>query len=493
METYENKYSNQERKVKGVLKRFSFSGIRSFLMTIGAGGLIGLQIYNPNKRIIEAIVGFVLVLMLWNFSTLNSVLFLLVMYPFPFAINIGNSNVIFSFIIFTIFLVRVSTGHEKFRFKSEISIPVLLLVGTYIISFYNVDISSVLFKNAIINSVNFFTAVLFMVMVINLVDNEEKLKRIVRFMVITASLVIAFTFIEMLFPGKTIVPNWLYTHHATRLVMKGMRMGGPFHDFELVAEFFAMHVLIFFFMYVRSRRLATKSIFMSLLIIDLMMMFATITRGAFISLFIGIVYLTILSRKDLNFVRLVSLVGAFTLLIVALEAFVAKYTTAGSLFDRLFTITLERGIIPYNRVAPWGIAIEKAKEHILIGSGAGWDFSKGIGSGMWPHNVYLFYLNITGLVGLSAFLFLLFRLMKTTMTGIRSSIVTSSFAEGFMKVLHVCLVMFCIDQIKIEYLRNEKYVYFIWFLFGLIIATGNVIKKNREKTAEPVPPPEISA
>ena len=263
-------------------------------------------------------------------------------------------------------------------------------------------------------------------------------------------------------------------------------MGGPFHDFELVAEFFAIHVLIFFFMYVRSKRLVTKLIFMTLLIIDLMMMFTTITRGAFISLFVGIVYLTFLSRKDLNFVKLISLIGAFALIIGVLEAFVTKYTAAGSLFDRLITVTFERGIIPYNRVAPWGGAVERAKEHILIGSGPGWDFSKGItDTGMWPHNVYLFYLNITGLVGLSAFLFLLYRLIKTTMLGINSSLVTSSFAEGFMKVLHVCLVMFCIDQIKIEYLRNNKYVFFIWFFFGLIIATDNVIKMNRDSGGHP--------
>jgi len=39
--------------------------------------------------------------------------------------------------------------------------------------------------------------------------------------------------------------------------------------------------------------------------------------------------------------------------------------------------------------------------------------------------------------------------------------------------------MFVIDQIKIEYLRNDRYVFFVWMFFGLIIATSNVIEKQR--------------
>ncbi len=44
---------------------------------------------------------------------------------------------------------------------------------------------------------------------------------------------------------------------------------------------------------------------------------------------------------------------------------------------------------------------------------------------------------------------------------------------------HVCFVMFVIDQIKIEYLRNDKHVFFIWIFFGLIITTYNVIQKGK--------------
>jgi hypothetical protein len=451
----------------------------ALLVTI-VGWLGATQIYNPSKRVIEGVAGFVLASILWSYSTLGAVWFLALMYPFPFAIYLGNSNFIFALLIFIIYLVRVSTGAATIRFDRQITFPVLLLVTAYIFSFYNTDYSSVLFKYGLVHTGNFFAALFFMYMIINLVDDEEKLEKTVRIMAISATLVIAFTFFEMLFPGRVIIPNWLYTPHKTELIMKNIRMGGPFHDFELVAEFFAMHVLIFFFLYARSKRLITKSFYMALLVIDLMMMFTTITRGAFISLFIGVTYLMFLSRRDLDFVKLVMIVGAFALMILILEYFVAQYTTSGSLFERLFMTTFEKGVIPYNRVDAWGGAIERGMKHPFIGNGPGWDFSGGLNVGMWPHNVYLFYFNVAGLFGLSAFLLILYRLGKASIPGIKSSLVNSPFPEAFMKVLHVCFVMFCIDQIKIEYIRNDKYVFFIWIFFGLIIATSNIIRNNRE-------------
>jgi hypothetical protein len=167
------------------------------------------------------------------------------------------------------------------------------------------------------------------------------------------------------------------------------------------------------------------------------------------------------------------------LMIFLIDTFVSQYTASGSLFDRLFVTTFERGIIPTNRIAPWFGAIERGMEHPIIGNGPGWDFSAGLSKGLWPHNLYLFIFNITGITGLAAFLFFLFRVGRATLPGLHSSLVNSPFPEALMKVLHVCFVMFVIDQIKIEYLRNDKYVFFVWIFFGLIIATYNVIQKGK--------------
>ena len=236
-------------------------------------------------------------------------------------------------------------------------------------------------------------------------------------------------------------------------------------------------------MLIRSKRLALRALFGMFLVVDLFMMFTTITRGAFFSLIVGIAYLMILSRKDINFVRFAYIAVGMTVLLVVLEGIVARYTTSGSLFERVMTTTFERGLIPANRVGTWEGAIERGMANPLFGQGTGWDFAKGLSTGQWPHCLYLFYFNITGLFGLGAFLFLLYRLVKATFVGIHASLATSPFPEALMKMMHVVLIIFLFDQIKIEYLRNVKYTYFVWFFFGLIIATHNIIIRQRRERA----------
>ena len=461
---------------EGFFKR-SLPRLKTLALILVVGIVIGTQIYDPNKRTIEAIAGLLLLLLLWRFSTIAALWMLLITYPFPFSISWGTSNEIFMLIIALVMLLRIATGEHKLSLDHKIRIPLILIVISYVISFKNVDPS--LMHLSLVNTFNFFSAAGFMVLIANFVDDEAKLRKTMKIMMISAALFIAFTIFEMLFPGRTLIPNWLYTQHKARLVMRGIRMGGPFHDYELAAEFFTLNAFFIFLMLIRSRRMATRMLFGFFLLVDLFMMFTTITRGAFFSLIVGTAYLMVLSRKDINFVRFSAIVVGMTVLLVVMEGVVARYTTSGSLFERVMATTFESGLVPSNRVGTWEGAIERGMANPLFGQGAGWDFARGLTTGMWPHCLYLFYFNITGLFGLGAFLFLIYRLARSTFSGIHASLVTSTFPEALMKILHIVLLIFLFDQIKIEYLRNSKYTYFIWFLFGLIIATHNIINKQK--------------
>ncbi len=63
---------------------------------------------------------------------------------------------------------------------------------------------------------------------------------------------------------------------------------------------------------VAHKRFAFRAFFVILLVIDLLMMFSTITRGAFLSLTVGTIYMAYICRKELHFVKLVSLGAIFT-------------------------------------------------------------------------------------------------------------------------------------------------------------------------------------
>ena len=467
-------------------RRLPLSGAALLLFVAGAGALLGSQIVSPAKRVIEAVAGVLLTYVIWSSPAINALWILLVIYPFPFAIVIGHSTFVFVIVVFLVYLVRVSAKLATFRLDRRFNLPIAFFVMSYAVSFYNMSLEPYTLRFGLVHTGNVLASILLFYMIINFVDTEERLEKTMRVMMIAAAAVIAFTVLEMLFPGRTLIPGWLYTKHKAQLVMKGVRVGGPFKDYELVAEFFAMNAPIIFFMMSRARRLLTRSIYAFLLVADIAMLFSTITRGAFISLLIGLVYMAWVCRRDLNFVRLTALVSGFVALILVIDFLVARYTISGSLFGRMLATTFESGLVPENRAASWSGAVTRGFEHPIIGHGPGWDFTKGLGTELWPHNAYLFYFNITGLFGLLAFLFVLWRLWRASALAFGSSVTRSSYPEALLLILNVSFVIFIVDQIKIDYPRNDIYMYFVWIFFGLIAAASGVVHSKR---ARPKPGP----
>jgi hypothetical protein len=247
--------------------------------------------------------------------------------------------------------------------------------------------------------------------------------------------------------------------------------------------------MLIFLCLIRSRTLSARVAYGALLFADLFMMFATVTRGAFISLSIGLIYLAIISRRDLDVVRVTAILAALVILFVCLDAFIGRYTTSGSLFERLFATTFKSGVIPENRYATWKFGLAQGLKHRYIGWGPAWNYEKGLQVKFIPHSIYLYLFNITGVCGLSAYLFFVYRLVRMSAASVRSSLVHSPFPEALLKVLHVCLIMFILDQIKIEYLRNGIYVYFIWLMFGMMAATYKIMQKNARERSLSAPSP----
>jgi hypothetical protein len=442
------------------------------------GILVGWQIFDPSKRFIEAVVGLVLVGVVWNFSGIQPLWLILIIYPFPFCLSFGNSTFIFTLVVFVVYMVHVSTGKYRFRGDKLLNLPIGLLVLATIVSFYNQSGSSDIFKYAVRYTGNFFVILLFYYMLVNLVDTEKNLTRTIGIFMVSTFLVTFFAFLELLFPGRVILPNLIYSVYKAALVMKDIRVKGPFHDYELLAEFFAMNVPIIILMVMRSRRLLVRSMYVALLIFVLFMQFSTITRGAFVSLMVGLVYMAWICRKDLNIVSFTGLAAALVGLLVVIDAVMSRYTVSGSLFARLLGTTLKHGVIPDTRIVSWTGAVHRWLLHPFIGNGPGWDFTHSLEAAYWPHSAYLHYLNDVGIFGTAAVLLLLYRLMRASLKEVRHSLITSPFPTALMKTLNVTLVILIIDMIKIDFQRNLSYQYFIWVIFALISASRKIIDKT---------------
>jgi hypothetical protein len=103
----------------------------------------------------------------------------------------------------------------------------------------------------------------------------------------------------------------------------------------------------------------------------------------------------------------------------------------------------------------------------------------------WPHNVYIFYAYIIGVFGLACFLWFLTELWKASRPR-AASLGSGTYIEGATLLSRVMLFTFMIDQIKIDYLRNANYSFFVWFLFGLLYAINRVARTEAGVRLTPV-------
>jgi hypothetical protein len=55
------------------------------------------------------------------------------------------------------------------------------------------------------------------------------------------------------------------------------------------------------------------------------------------------------------------------------------------------------------------------------------------------------------------------------------------------------LLIFMVDQTKIEYLRNERYSFFIWFFLGLVVAVSSAARREAQQGLTAVVPEKTPA
>jgi O-antigen ligase len=234
--------------------------------------------------------------------------------------------------------------------------------------------------------------------------------------------------------------------------------------------------------FLRSKNPIQKFLWLGIAVMSFIVLLATANRGAFVALMVGIFYMLYLFRSRLNIVQYVIigslLVSAFAVGQIMLD----KYTFAVSITQR-FTGTEFHGVVPDTRVQTWMPALEKATESIFFGHGPYFNIIfEGMERNLWPHNAYIYYLCTIGLFGLIPFLLILLSLLRISLQH-RNPAASGTFSQFVMRILHVNFIMFLIEQTRTDHQRNGDFIYpyIVWMLFGLIVATANLIKEREEQ------------
>ena len=103
-------------------------------------------------------------------------------------------------------------------------------------------------------------------------------------------------------------------------------------------------------------------------ILDVFVLFATVTRGSVIALMLGILYLAFRMRRQLNVVPIAIGSAALAASAIAMNYYVGHFTRSGSLGARL-SETKFIGLIPDDRIEVWTDAWNRFLEHPVIGYG----------------------------------------------------------------------------------------------------------------------------
>ena len=449
-----------------------------------AGVLLGLQIMTPDRRVLALMAAVVVFGVAWRTSTVMGIGFLILALPFPRGTSFGPTNLAFILILLVIWLLRMSQRLAPLPQRTPADLPIAGLLIAYIVSFYNVNPRHL--RMALSNFNSFIACLMLFYLIVNNVRTTRDLRRMHVFQLVSLTTALMVGVWELVNPGQVLVPGWLDFGNAEmrselNFAMHGIRIGGPFFDYELLCEYCGLAVFLVVFLLAQARGLSHRTVVAILLGVTVLCLFATVTRGGFVAASVGALYLLWHTRRRLKLVPTIIVGVASIAFLAGLNFYVAHHTNAGDLFERLQT-TKFVGWMPESRATTWPEAFQRMMQHPIIGWGPYYDVEHGLAAWYWPHDLYLYVANLIGLVGLGIFLWFLATLWRISRPRV-DGLDDTNYTQAFLLVAHVQLFTFLVDEVKIEYLRNPIYIFQVWILFASIVAAYQISK--RESVPEP--------
>ena len=454
-------------------------------LLVGAGVVLGINYLSPDKRMIAVMVATLVFGIAWRMDMVSGIGVLVLALPYPRGTVFGGTNVALVLLLLVIWLLRVTTRQATPAQRTPVDVPMAALLISFIVSFYNIDSSGNL-RRALENFIQLVAGMAMFYLIVNNLRRPEHLERVHLFYCVSIAMVGLLGVYELLHPNAVLIPGWIAFHHGVSegINIHNVRIGGPFFDFELLSEYCAMNLLLLYLLTVRASG-TRRLVFGSLFALTFFIMFATVTRGGMMALAIGLLYFLWVARRSLRMAQVVGTVAAATAAFVAMNYLVADFTHSGDLIARFSdpkSWQFEHGM-PVARAEIWKSAFERMMRHPVIGHGPVYDTAKGIDFWFWPHNGYLYIGNLVGFAGLACYLWLLFRLWRIS-NPVTLDLKDPNYARAYLAIANVQLVVFMVDQIKIDFLRNTIYPYQVWLLFAFIVAAHRLAQPA---TSAPLP------
>jgi O-antigen ligase len=449
------------------------------------------QAISPQRRVIKVAVLLGLLALMLRFDLVYSVYLFALLFSFPSDVSIGSSNSILMTLIPLIWAVRASSAKVKLFFrKTNADFAIALYLFAYVLSFINVETTEEL-KSSLKVMWMMVTAVVFFYTIVTFVDDEKKVITLVKVSCAVCGFVMLTAVLELFMPGRALIPGWIGFGGRSGIGelgyrVEGMRVGGALKSHGMASDFGTRSLFLLMFLLVKVRNPFERLVWGGVTLVTVVAVVATANRGAFFSFVIGLLVLWYLFRKQISVARMTIVLGAVAALFVVSEIALTRFTNATSLSARIMATEFSGGV-PDTRKNTWKPALVKGLEHPFVGHGPYYDIGEGLAKQMWPHNSFLFLFYTVGVFGLLAFLAVLYHVWGYSLS-FRLPNVRGSTLADLSKILCTILVVTVLQQMRTDFQRGSVYPYMIWMIFGLITATGLLLRD--QSANKPPPPPE---
>jgi len=464
------------------------------LVVFVAAYAVAEQVVFPNQRIIKVTILFLLFVIMLRLDTVYSLYLFVLLMPFPSGIALTSTNVVLMTLIPLLWVIRARSVGQALAPRTKLNGAIAFFLIAYMVAFTHTPSNSALIMNLKMLWRQ-LTAVAFFYLIVTFVDNEQKLSRITKLYALAAGLVGLTAVFELFAPGSTLIPGWINAgrHEFGQIGQRveGIRTGGAVGSHSLLGDFLSLSLFYVGVHFLRARNPIESTLWVVVFGVSFAAVLSTANRGAAAALVVGFAYALWVFRRYLNAASLMIIVAAAAAIVVGGEIVLEKYTYAVSVTQRLMDTTFEGGV-PNNRGGAWIPALKGSLEHVFVGHGPWYDIGIGLEAKAWPHNAYIFNLYTLGLLGLSAFLLVRYKLFRISWDHIRRDPPRRGCtpAANMMGVLHVQFVMHLLHMGRTDFERpgDNVYIFLAWMLYGLIVATGRILdREEREATVAEAP------
>lgn len=269
---------------------------------------------------------------------------------------------------------------------------------------------------------------------------------------------------------QILLSSFSFFYYLSVKQFANLRVEGFIRSYEIFAEYLIIHIPIILFLIRTSSKVLYQRLLTGILLLLFYVLLATQTRGAFISLAIGMGYYVVMIRKSegfFNTLRILFICAA----LITIAAFILYKTIPASahIFERFANYKI--GTLD-TRQYVWFKFFRYFKDRPFIGHGMVYDLRSYL---FLPHSTYFSYLLTMGIVGLIAYLGLLARII---FTGMRNSILSKGrpILQEISIALNSSLIIIIVDSLKIEYLKRSNYQLIVWIFFALVVALNQILR-----------------